>query len=198
MYCQNCGIMNTDNSQFCSSCGTALNKAQNIQAQNQPGNIPEMDTQNNYVQGNYAQNAYPQNNYAQNPNMYNQIMTKEEFSARFLSKNSNSWIKALWIICFISAVLSLASLGLGNFLAIIDIIFYFVFGILIKKNPNWKLALVVTCYSGFGSIVALVLSGTPSGIVALITGINSVKVLKKLDDAYKNYTTTGILPTEML
>lgn len=187
MYCQNCGAANTENTRFCANCGSQIG---NIQATNvnQPINAPQINAQYNDAQ----------NTYLQNQNMYNPIMTKEEFSVKFLSKNSNSWVKALWIICFVTSVLAVASLGMGNVISIIDIVFYLVFGILIKKKPDWKFALIVTCYSGFVTVLSLALSGVASGLFALVAGINAIRVLKKLDNAYKNYTTTGILPTEML
>lgn len=155
---------------------------------------------NAYQQNNYMPNAFQagDNAYTQTQNVYNQIITKEEFFTKLLSKNSKSWVKALWIICFITAAVSVVGLVLGNLLSLLDVVFYLVMGILLMKKNDWRLALVVTCYSGFWSVVGLVTTGTVSGIFALICGIMATKTLKKAEKSYEQYKTTGLYPAELI
>lgn len=218
MYCTKCGAENQQDARFCVACGEVLStESSNIEngtivlnRGNETNNFNgQNDVQVNANQSPYIQNSYQQNNYANptyqdayNPytqpqNMYNPILSKEEFFEKFISKNTNSWIKAVWIICFITAGLSVALLAMGNIISLVDIVFYIVMGILFKKKKDWRLSLTITCYSGFWSLVGLATSGTPSGIVALIGGIMSTKGLKKAEKAYEEYKTTGILPTEL-
>ena len=54
--------------------------------------------------------------------------------------------------------------------------------------------LIPTIYSGIFSIIGLVMSGFPTGVIVLVIGILAVINMKKLDTAYKQYLMTGQLP----
>lgn len=144
----------------------------------------------NYQQ--YA-NSYDVNNPYANPN--GAMLTYEQFYELYASNKTKSNAKTISVICFITAALSLILLfAAGDFIGIVDIIFYVIFGILIMKKPKWQLTLPVAIYGGIFSIIGLVTSGTPGGILALIISIMATVQLKKVDDAYKNYLMTNQVP----
>lgn len=129
MYCQNCGTENQADSKFCVTCGIALNSSLAsdysmketvildseettlLQEDNVSYNNQQNDFGNQTVQSTY-------NQFVQSENSYNQIISKEEFFTKLLSKNSKSWIKALWIICFITVVLCAVTIITGNIFAV--------------------------------------------------------------------------------
>ena len=208
MYCQNCGAENKDNSKFCMVCGTTLsldNKVDDmggttvllqeettlLQADSVADNNQQIQHVNPVIQSAY-------NQATQSTNNYNQIVSKEEFFTKLLSKNSKSWIKALGIICFITVVLCAVTIITGNVFAVVDVVFYLVFGILLKKKQDWKIALVITCYSAVGTLITMIAAGMASGLFPLICGIMATKTLKKADKAYEKYKTTGVYPTEQI
>lgn len=203
MYCTVCGAENQQDARFCVSCGNPLfvesgNNINNGTVVLNQGNETPVQSQA-YITNNVQPSTYQAeyNAYVQSQNMYSESLTKEEFFNRFLSSNTKSWIKAVWIICFITAGLNVVLLCMGNIISLVDIVFYIVMGILFKKKNDWRLSLIITCYSGLWSLVGLATTGTPSGIVALVGGVMSTKGLKKADKAYEEYKTTGILPTEL-
>ena len=209
MYCQNCGAENKDNSKFCMVCGTTLNLDNKVeddmdettallqeettllQADSVADNNQQIQHVNPVIQSAYNQTTQSTNNY-------NQIISKEEFFTKLLSKNSKSWIKALWIICFITVVLCAVTIITGNIFAVVDVVFYLVFGILLKKKQDWKIALAITCYSALGTLITMITAGMASGLFPLICGVMATKTLKKADKTYEQYKTTGVYPTEQI
>lgn len=125
-------------------------------------------------------------------------LSYEEFYEQFASKNTKSNIKATGIIAIITVVLSFAALGMGNLLSILDIVVYAVLAFFILKKKHWYFTLALACYSSLFTIVGLVLSGMPSGIVASIIAIVATVKGKKLADAYKNYQETNQIPNEQI
>ena len=210
MYCGNCGAENKDNSNFCIVCGTTLNLDNKVEddmgettvllqeetALLQDDNILDNNQQTCYSVDAPFQSTY--NQFVQEKNNNNQILNKEEFFTKLLSKNSKSWIKALWIICFITVVLCAVSIITGNIFAVIDVVFYLVFGILLKKKQDWKIALAITCYSALGTLITMITAGMASGLFPLICGVMATKTIKKADKAYEQYKTTGVYPTEQI
>ena len=209
MYCQNCGAENKDNSKFCMVCGTTLNLDNKVEDDMdettallqeettllQADSVADNNQQIQHVNP-VIQSAY--NQATQSTNNYNQIISKEEFFTKLLSKNSKSWIKALWIICFITVVLCAVTIITGNIFAVVDVVFYLVFGILLKKKQDWKIALAITCYSALGTLITMITAGMASGLFPLICGVMATKTLKKADKTYEQYKTTGVYPTEQI
>lgn len=209
MYCQNCGAENKDNSIFCMVCGTTFNLDNKVEDDMdettallqeettllQADSVADNNQQIQHVNP-VIQSAY--NQATQSTNNYNQIISKEEFFTKLLSKNSKSWIKALWIICFITVVLCAVTIITGNIFAVADVVFYLVFGILLKKKQDWKIALAITCYSALGTLITMITAGMASGLFPLICGVMATKTLKKADKTYEQYKTTGVYPTEQI
>lgn len=121
-------------------------------------------------------------------------MDENMFYENFASKNTKSWVKATIIICFITAGLSLINLLLTSILAVIDIAFYLVIGILLSKKKKAGYPIAVAVYCGVLSVISLVLSGAPTGILALVVSIFAAVKLKKVNAAYEQYKITGLLP----
>ena len=121
-----------------------------------------------------------------------------EFYELVASSKTKGQIKALGIIAIITAALSLVLTFTLNPLGVIDVIFYTVMAVLLFKKRSWIIPLIMVIYSGIFTIIELAVSGTPSGIVVLIVGIMAIINMKKLDTAYKNYQSTGIMPTEQI
>lgn len=209
MYCQNCGAENKDNSIFCMVCGTTFNLDNKVEDDMdettallqeettllQADSVADNNQQIQHVNP-VIQSAY--NQATQSTNNYNQIISKEEFFTKLLSKNSKSWIKALWIICFITVVICAVTVITGNIFAVVDVVFYLVFGILLKKKQDWKIALAITCYSALGTLITMITAGMASGLFPLICGVMATKTLKKADKTYEQYKTTGVYPTEQI
>lgn len=151
---------------------------------------PPVQPQQPPVQGYYNQ---PQGNAYQDTKL-----TFEQFYEKVASKKTKSDAKALAIITIITAAVGIASIVMGNYFGIIDVVFYGVFSFLLFKKKNWILPLIVTCYSGCFTVINLVVSGVASGIFALIIGIITTIKLKKVNDAYKAYQTTGQYPNEQI
>ena len=126
------------------------------------------------------------------------INSFEDFFEQFASPKTKNNVKWLGYICAFTAVVSIVLICIGNFVAILDVIFYGVFAFLLLKKKNWAFPLAVTCYSGIFSIIGFFVSGTPSGILALILSIKSTMAMKKLNDAYKEYQTTGQFPSQQI
>lgn len=144
--------------------------------------------------GNQTQQGYIQTEYAQ-PN----FDTFEQFFEAYAASATKSRLKILAIICFITAGLSLVFvLALGNYLSVVDVAFYTVFGILLLKKRNWVFPLVVTIYSGTFTVITIAMGGIPGGVVSLILGVLSVISMKKLNTAYQEYQSTGVLPGEQI
>ena len=210
MYCQNCGAKNQANSKLCITCGIALNLGNAVEndrdettalLQEETTLLQEDNAMDNNQQTCYSADAPVQptyNQFVQSENNYNQIISKEEFFTKLLSKNSKSWIKALWIICFITVVLCAVTIITGNIFTVVDVVFYLVFGILLKKKQDWKIALVITCYSALGTLITMITAGMASGLFPLICGVMATKTLKKADKTYEQYKTTGVYPTEQI
>lgn len=158
---------------------------------------PTQYVQQNSTSANAQQvNSSVQNSYTQNNSqtVQNGIMSYVDFYERFASKKTKNNTKAIGIICIITAVLSLGLFGMGNFISIIDVLFYSVFAGLILKLKKWTFTLPVAMYGGIFTILGLALSGTPSGIVAFIVSIIATVQLKKLNDAYNLYLSTNQFP----
>lgn len=138
-------------------------------------------------------NPYDMNNPYANPS--GGLLTYEQFYELYASNKTKSNAKSIAIICFITAALSLILMfTMGSFVGIIDIVFYVIFGILIMKKPKWQVTLPVAIYGGVFSIIGLLTSGAPGGILALVISIIATVQLKKVDDAYKNYLVTNQVP----
>lgn len=159
-------------------------------------NTPPVYENSGYVNNNsnspYNQPVNPSNQFVNNKMGY------KEFYEKCASKKTKNNNNALGIICIITVVASLGLLTVGNIFSIIDIVFYLIFGILILKKKSWEYTLAVTVYGGAFTLIGMIASGAPAGIVAFIVGILATKSLKKLNEAYKTYLSTDQLPTTQI
>ena len=122
------------------------------------------------------------------------MLDEKAFYKKFASKNTNGWVIALVVVCFLTAAASIPSLVFGNVLSILDIAFYLVFGIFLLLQKKWYFSLPVTIYSGIGTIITLAMAGAATGVLALIAGIISTITLKQINAAYTQYKERGVLP----
>lgn len=211
MYCPNCGASVDQNTLYCMSCGFPIvSGSQDTSSEfaetesfseayeetgkldengftpidaNVVGGVPFSDKQA------FAQ--MPQNSYT---GPYFSALDEKSFYKQFASKKTNGWVVAIIAACFLTAAVSIPSLAFGNLLSILDVVFYLVFGILLLVKKKWYFSLPVTIYSGIGTMLMLVMSGTATGIFALIAGIISTIKLRKINAAYKQYKGCGVLP----
>lgn len=127
-----------------------------------------------------------------------ETLTYKQFHDRVASKSTKGWCTALAVVCFLTAAASLILLFTGNFLALLDIVFYLVMGILLLTTRRMAFALVPTVYSGVFSVVGLVSGGGVTGVFAIIAGIFATLGLSKVGKAYKEYQQTRVFPAEQL
>lgn len=227
MYCSNCGAFIENGFDFCSACGTKISASvnENVSAQlssteiyEETGKLDEADIPNWHSQPTEYQSRIvpapgqtnqtnskaqiPPLNQGQIPNLNENLlfqkMTEKDFYKKFASKNTNSWAVAIIVACFITAATSIPSLFLGNYLSLIDLVFYLVFGILLVLKKKWYLVLPVTICSGIGTIIAIASAGAATGIFALVAGIISTIKLKKINAAYKQYQKNDVLPQNLI
>ncbi len=173
MICKNCGNEIESNLRFCTHCGAMQDPSQvqeeavNAPVQEQPG--------------------------AQQGGQYQAGMSYNEFYNAAVSKKSQGWPKWLMIICFVSAALYLIVAFL-NPLSFLDVAVYAVCGFMLAKSKTKTWALVATAYSCLGTILGLINGAGLTGVVALILGFMSIRILDKVDKAYKTYQQTGVIP----
>ena len=179
--------------------------------------VQQSYSQQDYSQQNYqqpAQQDYSQQNYQQpaQQSVMNQFTQPAfngfaptqpingyiDFFNVYASKNTNGWMTGLLVCCIITAVVSVAGIAMGNFLSILDLVLSLAFGILCKvKKKSWA-ALAMSIYSIFSCVLGIVLGGTPSGWLLILCGIMSYKNIKKIEDAYKAYQSSGTLPSAQI
>ena len=171
MLCKTCGAQIDDGCNICNYCGAE---------QTQPPQ-PYADYQQPYTQP------------------VNFDMTREEFFKQYMSKKSYSSINTFSIICFISAALAAVSaVAFMNIFAILDIVLFLVCGILLRSKKQLVYAVIPAAYGAFGTILSLTMGGAPTGIVALILGVQCVMNLSKAEKAYKNFCENHVVPTTEL
>ena len=217
--CRKCNTVLDDSAKFCHCCGMPIDNDPDMKTdddeitvqlndddvsvpyeQDQPDisaeteeSIPEDVPENNPFQQSFEQ---PESYTSDAPGSSNDVLGRKEFFEKYVSKKAKGYATVLAVIALISGALSIPSLIFGNLLSIMDIAFYIVMGILILTTKNWIFTLIVTIYSSIFSIITIAISGTPTGIVVLIVGIFATMNLKKVNDAYKQYLLSGILPTD--
>ena len=210
--CQKCNAVLDDTAKFCYRCGTPIP----ISTDEKTGLLINDDEETGLLNNDDQETSLlteetgelnpddmsrytppytpPQPSFTPNIPYAPQRLNEKDFYERFVSKKAKGWTTAIGVISLISGAISIPILFLGNLLSIIDIAFYILMGILILTTKKWGLPLAVTIYSGVFSVITLATSGTPSGIVALIVGIYATINLKKVNDAYKLYCRSGVLP----
>lgn len=216
MYCSTCGATIKENVSYCPVCG-----AQITATQKQNASVPEtevlveetgrLDEDNftpirdnviGYVPIDNKQKvpfsqglSQPvQQNFSNN----SQVIDEKTFYNQFAAKGTKGWVNALIVICFITGISSIGLLAMGNMLSIADMLVYLIFGILLTVQKRWYFPLVVTIYGGAFSLITIASSGSPVGIFAVVAGIISITKLKKLNEAYKQYQVSGVLPQNQI
>lgn len=174
MICKNCHDEVPQEALFCPNCGALI--------ENNSSNNGINDDSNN--KNRYDSNQYNKFNY-------------DEFFVKFASKKTRNYVKALGIICIVTAVISLCSFVVyPNPLFVIDFIFYVIFGSLILKVKRLAVIVPVCIYGGLFTIIGIILTGVPTGIFAFIIGIFTALQLKKFNDAFKNFKLKNQIPSE--
>lgn len=189
-----------DTAKFCVACGTAQNQPMTNRADGALPNEP-VEEETGRLDPRDAYYGRPQEIPAQPPFFIppvGQRLSHKQFYDLYVPKKVKNWGIALGIIALISGAVSITNLALGNFIALIDITFYVTMGILLLTTKKWGLALAVTIYSGFFSLIAMAMSGVASGVVALIVGIFATVNLQKVSRAYKQYLATGQITQDMM
>jgi hypothetical protein len=174
--CKHCGMQITEDSKFCTYCGTAYdeNNGANAFSQNDFDNgAPVVNVEGNFSGGSY----------------YNSALTPslEQFFKGYISNRTIGYHTTAAIICIFTAIISFILLFEGDYYSLIDIIFYLTFGILLLKKKDWVIPLIVICYSGIMTVFTLIVTGTVYGAFALAVGIRATIGTKKANDAYKDY-----------
>lgn len=185
MNCVKCGNILEQNANFCTFCGAKVEEEQTalLVDDEATGLLTENDTAPTYSAG-AQQNTAPTF----------EVLTRKEFYNRFASKKTKSWVTAMVVVCFLSAGVSLVPLAFGNFLSLLDIVFYAAMGALLLSTKNWAFALVPTVYSGVFSLISAASSGSVSGVFAIVAGIMSTIALNKINKAFQAYQNNRILP----
>lgn len=162
----------------------------------------ENQTYGNQTYGNpmYANQMYGQQ-------FSTERMTRKKFIKRFSSSKTNGWTITLAVICFISSFFSIIQMmlnfeALGMFLSValsmVDIVFYTTMGILLLVTKRWGFAVAILSYSTVFSIITFILGGGPGGILVVGAGLYTAMKLYYLGKAYKTYTMTGVLPSDLI
>lgn len=211
--CYYCGSAVQDNAAVCPSCGTQLLTVDpaNGYAQQPGAYAPQPDYNNQpgaYApQPGYSQpGAYaPQPGYNQ-PGAYAPPVTRaggpqmsfEEFKAAVGTSAIDSGFKALGIIALISAALCTVLAIFLNPVSAVDAVLNLVVGLVIiagKKRSKGILIFMIV-YFAISAVASLAMGSAPGGIVVLIVTITTLSKVKKLEQAYQNYLSTGMMPNE--
>ena len=211
--CLKCNKVFDNTSNFCNFCGVPLSVLTEEETSllindNNKTELLNDDDSKAYLHAEETEELYPENkaNYIrpQTPIVsnvpYTGTLSEKDFYLRFASKKIKGWTTTIGIISLFTGAISILSLFFGIFspiiFLIIDIAFYTIMGILILTIKKWYFPLLVTIYSGVFFLMSFVTNATTSGIAALIFGIFATIKLKKVNDAYKLYRISGILPRE--
>ena len=209
-YCNSCGVELEDSAAFCSTCGAMQpsNAGQNGHTDSNiddgtillDESVQEEKSFSSNEQRGAQQNFVVQQQFGVQQGVYSnaQYQTYEEFYNAFASPKTRNLSKALGIISIITAVLSLIFAITISPIAFVDVAFYTALSVLLFIKHNWIVSLILIIYSGVGSLISIVLGSVPGGIVALVIGILLVINLKKLEEAYKVYQSTGNTPAELI
>ncbi len=198
--CQKCNTVLDDTAKFCYQCGTPVSIPTDEETclltdDNEETSLLTEETGELNLEDMPGYTPTP-TSYISNSYDASRKLSEKEFYERFVTKKAKGWTTAIGVISLITGAISIPLLFLGNFFSIIDIVFYITIGVLILTTKKWGLPLSVSIYSGVCSVISLATSGSPSGIVALIIGIYSTITLKKVNDAYKQYCRSGVLPSK--
>ncbi|MGM9676209.1 MAG: hypothetical protein ACI3XW_01235 [Butyricicoccus sp.] len=142
------------------------------------------------------QNENMNQNYMGNPagNPYGQLLTQEQFYQQYSSKGTKGYVKACWILMFISAALALVLVFLGSIASIIDVILMGALGVVILKKPGKTVFLVTMILMILGCVLSIAGGGSATGIIPLICSAIAFTRYRKLDAAYAQYQTSGTFP----
>lgn len=169
--------------------------------------------QNPQYQNPQYQNPQYQNPQYQNPQYYNmpygnnafnpgtvplsqRNLTEKDFFNQYATKGAKNLMTANGVVCFVTAAVSIVLIAvLGNMYSIVDLILYFILGILTFSTKNWVCPLLVAITGGAGTVIGLVNTGTLSGVPALIIAIGAASNAKLVHDAYLRYKNEGIIPS---
>ncbi len=192
MFCPSCGQKIGIRDKFCNHCGTRL-RVSSANPVNRTGVEAPPVYQAPQPPAGQCRPLVPQKPLS-DPYFATNPMDYKTFYKAYAASGTKVWTTIFIVICFLTAAIALILVFLDSLLALLDIVVYLTFGILLLVNKNWLFALLPTIYCGFAGLLTMATSGTPSGIMALFAGISSAIALKKLGDAYKAYRLRGCLP----
>lgn len=216
MYCLTCGATIEDGTSYCPVCGAQITATQKRNV-----SVPETEAlfeetgrldEDNFTPIHDNVIGYvPIDNKQQEPltqefsqpvqqhcSNNSQFLDEKAFYNQVAAKGTKGWVNVIMIACFVTAASSAGWLISGNTFSIVDLVFYIILGILLVLNKKWYFALIVTLYSAIGIIITVAMGGNYVGIFALVAGIISTIKLKKINDAYKQYQASGVLPQNQI
>lgn len=127
-----------------------------------------------------------------NPNHITKLNNKsvcnsfDEYYSAKASKSLKNWKTTLGVLLIISAAISLVSLILGNYFALVDIVLCLVFGVLIFKNNSWIYALLVAIYQGIAVIINLDAGKSTVNLFPLVISLIVMFGIIKLKKEYES------------
>lgn len=121
------------------------------------------------------------------------MMSNRDFYDMYASRATKGLTIALEVLCFVNAggsflllmsaetIRTVLGVEMSVGMSLLDILFYTTFGILLHTTKQWGIALTITIYAGFFTLVWLT-QGMLSGEGILVVGILCTIKLKQLAD----------------
>ncbi len=208
MFCRNCGTPLTADQAFCPKCGTQATPAPQQPVYQQPAQpVYQQPAQPTYQQPvqqpvyqQPAQPAYQQPVYQQPVTpayvQPGRLLSEKEFYQRFAHKSVNTNVIVCGILTLLSAALSFGvGIWLEDPLSLVEAVLYVGLGIAMLVTKNRFVALVIMILGIAASIYGMVLTGTPTGLIALAFSIGAFTATYRVHKAYEQYKMTGAFPT---
>lgn len=171
MQCQNCGANNPDSEQICQNCGNRL--TEESQSYQQSGN----------------------QSYNQFQGSANARMSAKEFYNHPSMKGIKMNLRGAAIILYVCAGLTFIVNGIiqMNLCVVIDVILIAGCALGIQLAKSRICAILILIYSCINSIVTMVISGRPAGVLIILAAFYSVTATFNYHKLWKSYQDTGII-----